>query len=250
MISQLNGLPTDISIYPQSQQAVNRFQIQLAELNVTLSQEEKVQKELIKASQLALDAAQVLQNANTIEDYQTAKQQWQAIQQKLSTISSEKFLRSQLQNQRESTEMALDTIDKKINQINSRMVEKQQEEQQLEVIEQPIQKAIIQTEEAKTIEDYSLAKKQWTNIKERLEMISNDQISKSEIDSKLLEVQLKINTIVANIQQLKHRHQSKPQSQTISSPIPKPSPKPDVKDNKKNTPQLKPSPIPSGPPLW
>ena len=81
-------------------------------------------------------------------------------------------------------------------------------------------------------------------------MIDDDLIPQSQIEAKLLEIQLRIETIAANIQQLKHRNQLNSQSQTVSSPTPKTPPKSEIQEDEKKSPQFKPSPIPSGPPLW
>ena len=248
VMGQLKNLPTDVSIYPQSQQVLTRFQQQLNKVDATLFQEETAQKKLTKTSQLALEATQILQTANSLKDYQQAKQQWEQIQQQLNQISSDKFLASQLQTEKQATETTLNTIDNKIQEINNQINRKQQFRQQFNNINNLIKQAMMTTESAKTIEDYNLSKGQWETIQEQLKNINTDGDTQlqEQINNQLLAINQQIERINTNIKNLKNRQ--KTNTKPKPSPSPKTSQKPDK--NEKEKPQTISEPSINTVPLW
>jgi serine/threonine-protein kinase len=146
-IIRLSTIPRDVSVYPEARKVLREYQGYLHQIQIKLTQEDRVEKQLATIDQLSGEATQRSDTANTLPQYQKAKAEWQKVQQRLQSIPSDAFVKDKVQLQLAEANNKIRAIQAEIEQRSV------QTEQKIEKVAQQAREqrlALLQSREQPT----------------------------------------------------------------------------------------------------
>jgi serine/threonine protein kinase len=114
---QLDTIPDDVKIYAQSQQDLENLTQEYSGVEQRLEQENLAEKQLAELMSQKDLVQQETDQAKTVSQLTKVKEKWLNLQQEITKISPESFVREQLKGQTEEYQGKIATIDSKINQL-------------------------------------------------------------------------------------------------------------------------------------
>jgi serine/threonine protein kinase len=115
-IIRLSTIPQDVAVYQDARKLLGEYQNYLNLTQTELTKEDSAQKQLATIDRLSDTAAQQTATANSVTQYQEAKNEWEKIQQRLKTIPSNTFVRDEVQAQLQEANTKIKTIQAEIEQ--------------------------------------------------------------------------------------------------------------------------------------
>lgn len=115
-IIRLSTIPKDVAVHQDARKLLGEYQNYLNLTQTELTKEDSAQKQLATIDRLSDTAAQQTATANSVTQYQEAKNEWEKIQQRLKTIPSNTFVRDEVQAQLQEANTKIKTIQAEIEQ--------------------------------------------------------------------------------------------------------------------------------------
>lgn len=114
-VFQLSIIPPDAEVYPQSQELLTQLQTNLSDLDVRIERETQAASLLNQAESAARSAHNLSQVAESVQDYKTARDQWNAALTLLKAIPNDSFLRLHVNQKTRDYQAKIEAIEKLIS---------------------------------------------------------------------------------------------------------------------------------------
>ena len=116
-IDRLNQIPEEAAIFNETQNLLQTYKSEPAKIDANLAEETKAQQELTAAREIANQAAEQTNIAESTTQLNNAKQKWQEAQDKLKAIASDTLLAIQIAQLQSEYSQKISEIDGRIATI-------------------------------------------------------------------------------------------------------------------------------------